>query len=256
MNAATKTARNDKQTQPDNTRRDELILEHMQLVKAIASNVQKTLGVHVEVDDLVHAGTMGLFDAATKYQDDKEVAFPAYAKHRIRGAILDSLRQLDWASRGARRQYRQMQTVTHELTAKLDRAPTHAEIADAMGIDAQRWQTLMIDFRSFGLAAARQRSAEREDGVVREIPSSPAKGPDQVFAKSEMRQKLNSAMQQLPERHKQVVKLYYEADTSMREIGNMLGVKESRISQIHKSALAKMQIILSGSGVFSTAAFC
>ena len=256
MSADTQTARNDKQSRSNNARRDELILKHMQLVKAIANHVQKSLGVHVEVDDLVHAGTIGLFDAATKYQGDKEVAFPAYAKHRIRGAILDSLRRLDWASRGARRQYRQTQTVTHELTAKLDRAPTHAEIAEAMGIDARRWQTLMIDFRSFGLAAARQGSTEREEGVVREIPSSPAKCPDQVFAKSEMRQKLNSAMQQLPERHKQVVKLYYEADTSMREIGSMLGVKESRISQIHKSALAKMQISLSGSGVSSAAAFC
>ena len=256
MNAVTKTARIDKQIQPDNTRRDELILEHMQLVKAIASNVQKTLGVHVEVDDLVHAGTMGLIDAASKYRDDKEVAFPAYAKHRIRGAILDSLRQLDWASRDARRQYRQMQTLTHELTVKLDRTPTHAEIADGMGIDAHRWQTLMIDFRSFGLVAIRQCSAEREDGAVREIPGSPAKCPDQVFAKSQLRQQLSSAMQRLPERHKQVVKLYYEADMSMREIGGLLGVKESRISQIHKSALAKMQIVLCGSGVSSVAAFC
>jgi RNA polymerase sigma factor FliA len=261
MNAATKTALKHNQVQQDrveqnNAQRDELILEHLHLVNAIASHVQRGLGVHTELDDLVHAGTMGLFDAATKYQEEKEVSFPIYAKHRIRGAILDSLRQLDWASRDARRQYKQMEAVTRDLTLKLDRTPTHAEIADAMGIDARRWQTLMIDFRSFGLAAVRQRSADREDAPVREVPSSPAQCPDQVFARSEMRQKLGSAMQNLPQRYQQVVKLYYEADMSMKEIGSMLGVNESRVSQIHKSALAKMQMVLSGSGVSSTAAFC
>ncbi|MDQ2777730.1 MAG: FliA/WhiG family RNA polymerase sigma factor [Acidobacteriota bacterium] len=256
MNAATKTALTDKQAQQDNAQRDQLILEHLHLVNAIASHVQRSLGVHTELDDLVHAGTMGLFDAATKYQEEKEVSFPIYAKHRIRGAILDSLRQLDWASRDARRQYKQMEAVTRELTIKLNRTPSHAEIADAMGIDARRWQTLMIDFRSFGLAAVRQRSTDREDVPVREVPSSPAQCPDQVFARSEMRHKLSSAMQNLPQRYQQVVKLYYEADMSMKEIGSMLGVNESRVSQIHKSALAKMQIVLSGSGVSSTAAFC
>jgi RNA polymerase sigma factor FliA len=95
-----------------------LIVEHLHLVNAIASHVQRSLGVHTELDDLVHAGTMGLFDAATKYQEEKEVSFPIYAKHRIRGAILDSLRQLDWASRDARRQYKQMEAVTRDLTLK------------------------------------------------------------------------------------------------------------------------------------------
>ena len=236
MNAATKTALNNKQIQQDNTQRDQLILDHLYLVNAIASHVQRSLGVHTELDDLVHAGTMGLFDAASKYQVDKEVSFPLYAKHRIRGAILDSLRQLDWASRDARRQYKQMETVTRDLTAKLNRTPTHAEIADGMGVDARRWQTLMIDFRSFGLAAVRQRSNDREDAPVREVPSCPSHCPDQVFARSEMRQKLSTAMQNLPERYQQVVKLYYEADMSMKEIGSMLGVNESRVSQIHKSA--------------------
>jgi len=256
MNAATKTALKDKQAHQDNARRDELILEHLHLVNAIAGHVQRTLGVHTELDDLIHAGTMGLFDAASKYQEDKEVSFPIYAKHRIRGAILDSLRQLDWASRDARRQYKQMETVARDLTLKLNRTPSHAEIAEAMGIDARRWQTLMIDFRSFGLAAVRQRATDREDAPVREVPSAPANCPDQVFARSEMRQKLSSAMQNLPQRYQQVVKLYYEADMSMKEIGSMLGVNESRVSQIHKSALAKMQIVLSGTGVSSTAAFC
>src|ERR1700733_11176622 len=119
-------------------RRDELIVENLHLVQVIASSVQRSLGVHMELDDLVHAGTIGLFDAATKYREDKEVAFPAYAKHRIRGAILDSLRQIVWASRDVRRHYRQMQTVTRDLSTKLQRTPTQTEVAEAMGLDERR----------------------------------------------------------------------------------------------------------------------
>ena len=119
MNAATKPAKSKSQTPKDDTRRDALILEHLPLVTAIAAHVQRSLPVHTELDDLVHAGVMGLFDAATKYQDDKEVAFPTYAKHRIKGAILDSLRQLDWASRDLRKRHKQMESTTRDLTAKL-----------------------------------------------------------------------------------------------------------------------------------------
>src|SRR5947209_7480242 len=137
----------------NNQDRDELILEHLHLVSAIAAHVQRSLPVHVELDDLIHAGTMGLVDAAAKFQSGKQVAFPAYAKHRIRGAILDSLRQMDWASRDLRKRYKQMETITRELTAKLKRTPTDSEVANAMGLDSKRWQTLMVDFRSLGLAA-------------------------------------------------------------------------------------------------------
>src|SRR5690242_21205744 len=152
MNAATQPARSKNQTATDNARRDALILEHLPLVTAIAAHVQRSLPVHTELDDLVHAGVMGLFDAATKYQDDKEVAFPAYAKHRIKGAILDSLRQLDWASRDLRRRHKQMEATTRDLTAELGRTPTQDELAAAMGLNAQRWQSLMVEFSNLGLA--------------------------------------------------------------------------------------------------------
>jgi RNA polymerase sigma factor for flagellar operon FliA len=238
------------------SRRDELISQHLYLVKVTARQVQKTLGVHVEFEDLVAAGTMGLFEAASKYVEDKQVPFPLYAKHRIRGAILDSLRQLDWASRDARKHYKQMEAVTQELTAKLSRTPTQSEIAHAMGVDKKRWESLMVDFRSFGLASVQQRSPEREDQPAREIPAAPGNCPDRLFAQSEMKQKLALAMQTLPQRHRQVVSLYYEGDLTMKEIGGMLGVNESRVSQIHKSALAKMQANLGQSGVRSAAALC
>lgn len=253
--AASKPAFSRSREKANNSRRDELILQYLPLATAIAAHIQRSLPVHVELDDLVHAGVMGLFDAATKYRDDKEVTFPSYAKHRIRGAILDSLRQLDWASRDLRRRYKQMETVTRELTIRLGRSPAQTEVAEAMGLSTRRWQALMINFRSLGLAATQQRATDRDDQVTRETPSTAAQCPDQVFARSEMREKLDSAMEDLPERYREVVKLYYERDLTMKEIGGILGVNESRVSQMHKSALERMQHALCDRGIHSAAAF-
>ena len=256
MNAtATQKAFDKPETQTDFSRRDELIVEHLSLVTAIASHVQRTLPVHVELDDLVHAGTMGLVEAATKYQEATEIAFPAYAKHRIRGAILDSLRQQDWASRELRKRYKQVESVTRDLTAKYNRVPTDAEIAAAMGLSAQRWQNLMVDFRSLGIAAVQAKATEREDQPVRELAAAPSYCPGNTLAKTQMSEKLQKAMKLLPERYQQVVELYYEREMTLKEISRILGINESRACQIHKSALAKMQAALVNNGICSAAAF-
>ncbi len=259
MNAASKTAffkpAATTATDQQRARRDELMLEHMHLVTAIAAHIQKSIPVHVELDDLVHAGIMGLFDAATKYRDDKEVAFPTYAKHRIRGAILDSLRQQDWASRDLRKRYKQVEAVTRELTVKLGHSPSDEEVAAHIGLSPRRWQALMVDFRSLGIVALQQHPNDREDHLVPEATSNPELSPDRLFARGELRGKLDKAMRTLPERYQQVVELYYERDMTMKEIGSVLGVNESRVSQIHKSALERMQNVLAGTGISSTAMF-
>jgi RNA polymerase sigma factor for flagellar operon FliA len=241
--------------QSDFSRRDELIVEHLSLVTAIAAHVQRSLPVHVELDDLVHAGMMGLVEAATKYQEGTDVAFPAYAKHRIRGAILDGMRQDDWASRELRKRYKQVEATTRDLTAKFDRTPSEEEIASAMGLTSQRWQSLMVDFRSLGMAAAKAKATDREDQPVREIAASPSYSPENSLAKSQMNEKLQKAMATLPERYQQVVSLYYEGDLTLKQISSRLGINESRVCQIHKSALAKMQTALTSNGICSAAAF-
>src|SRR6187200_1199311 len=109
--------------------RDQIVLEHLPLVKAIAIRVHENLPVHIDLDDLIHAGVMGLFDAVEKYDGEKNVLFHSYAKHRIKGAILDSLRQLDWASRDLRRRQKQVESVTRELSTKLGRNPHETEVA-------------------------------------------------------------------------------------------------------------------------------
>src|SRR5437588_765920 len=141
-------------------RRDQIVLDHLPLVKTIAIRVHESLPVHVDLDDLIHAGVLGLFDAVIKYDNSKNVVFHAYAKHRIKGAILDSLRQMDWASRDLRRRHKQLEAVTRELSMQLSRTPTEAEIADKLGIDLDRFRHTMIEMRNIGLVSASTRSSE------------------------------------------------------------------------------------------------
>ena len=236
-------------------RRDRVVLEHLPLVKAIAIRVHENLPVHVDVDDLVHSGVLGLFDAASKYNPDKQVAFSSYAKHRIKGAILDSLRQLDWASRDMRRRHKQVEAATRELAATLQRNPTEAEIAQKLGIDQERWRSMMLDLRNVGLVSASTRTNEGDDLPAPDFPCKPESHPDSICAREQLRGVLGVAMKTLPERYQKVVSLYYSAEMTMKEIGGILGINESRVSQIHKAALEKMQVVLQNNGITSPQAF-
>ena len=236
-------------------RRDRIVLEHLPLVKAIAIRVHENLPVHVDVDDLVHSGVLGLFDAASKYNPDKQVAFSSYAKHRIKGAILDSLRQLDWASRDMRRRHKQVEAATRELAATLQRNPTELEVAQKLGIDPERWRSMMLDLRNVGLVSASTRTNESDDLPAPDFPCKPESHPDSICSREQLRGVLGVAMKTLPERYQKVVSLYYSGEMTMKEIGGILGINESRVSQIHKAALEKMQVVLQTNGINSPQAF-
>src|SRR5689334_19758329 len=133
--------------------RDEIILQHLPLVKAIAVRVHENLPVSVDLDDLVHAGILGLMDAVTKYDAGKNVAFRAYAKHRIKGAILDSLRQQDWASRDFRKRQKQVDITTHDLSVKLGRTPSEEEVAEHMGVGMEEWHRMQLELRTVGVVS-------------------------------------------------------------------------------------------------------
>ncbi len=237
------------------TRRDHVVLEHLPLVKAIAIRVHENLPVHVDVDDLVHAGILGLFDAASKFNPEKQVAFSSYAKHRIKGAILDSLRQLDWASRDLRRRHKQVEAATRDLSSKLQRQPTELEVAQKLGIEVERWRQMMVDLRNVGLVSASTRATEHEDLPAPDFPGKPEAQPDSICAREQLRSVLGDAMRTLPDRYQKVVTLYYSNEMTMKEIGVVLGINESRVSQIHKSALEKMNNALQATGIRSSQAF-
>src|ERR1017187_6624112 len=133
--------------------RDQIVLDHLSLVKAIAIRVHENLPVHVDLDDLIHAGVIGLFDAVTKYDGTKNVVFHSYAKHRIKGAILASLRPLDWASRDLRRRQDQVERTTRDLASKLGRPPYDTEVADQLGVGLERWPRMQMEMRMVGLVS-------------------------------------------------------------------------------------------------------
>ena len=234
--------------------RDRLVVENLSLVRAIAIRVHESLPVHVEMDDLIHAGVLGLISAVEKYDDSKNVSLQAYAKHRIKGAILDSLRQLDWASRDLRKRQKQMDEAAHELAAQLGRAPTESELAREMGVSLDKWRKMSLDLRNIAVAPAPPPNTEQERNYMEEFPATPEMRPDSMCERSQMRLTLDRAIGTLPERYQKVVFLYYTNEMTMKEIGDVLGVNESRVSQIHKTALKRMAVALRSEGISSAAA--
>jgi RNA polymerase sigma factor FliA len=230
--------------------RDAVVLEHLPLVKAIAIRVHESLPVHVELDDLVHAGVLGLFDAVNKYNGEKNVAFQAYAKHRIKGAILDSLRQADWASRDLRRRQKQVDSATRELAAKLGRTPSENEVAEQAGVSTDRLRKMQMDLRTVGVVSMTPASPDDRDRTE-DYAGAVDLQPDRMCERKQRQGHLARAIGSLPERYQKVVFLYYTNDMTMKEIGDAMGVNESRVSQIHKAALKKMQVVLVGEGIQS-----
>jgi RNA polymerase sigma factor FliA len=234
--------------------RNRVTLQHLDLVKAIAIALSKNLPSHIEVDDLVQAGTLGLVDAAAKYDAQKNIPFPAYAKYRIRGAILDHLRELDTASRGLRQRHKDIATVTEGLTARFGRAPTEEEVAEKLGVKLEQLRKSILELCNVTQVSSTVEASEGED-VTRDYPCAVAEHPDRIARGAELRVVLGSAIAELPKRHQEVVGLYHELGLTMAEIAQRVGVNESRVSQIHAGALAKIGSTLRARGIDSSRAF-
>ena len=235
--------------------RDRLILEHLPLVKVIAIRIHESLPAQVELDDLMHTGVLGLMDAVAKYKPEKNVVFRSYAKYRIRGAILDSLRQQDWASRDHRRGQKKVEAAARELSMELQRTPTESEVAEKMGVGLDRFREMMSALHRGGLVSMSSREPGQEDLPEPDYPAKEETWPDKMSAQAELQDLLRGAMKALPVRYQKVVGLYYTKDMTMREIGDILGINESRVSQIHKSALEKMAVALQSAGIHTASAF-
>lgn len=231
--------------------RDTTVLDHLPLVHAIAVRLHASLPVHVDLEDLEHAGIVGLIDAAEKFRIDKQVSFSNYAKHRIKGSMLDSLRDLEWASRDLRRRQKQADQVTRQLTAELHRAPTEEEVAARLGIEIGRWRQILSQMHNSGMISASPRGGEAEDQPAPDFPARPDTQPDFLLVRQQLKELLGHAMQTLPARYQRVVLLYYNGEMTMKEIGGLMGINESRVSQIHKAALEKMATVLEANGVRS-----
>lgn len=233
----------------------ELVLQYVSLVKAIAWQIYGSLPAHAAVDlsDVIQAGHLGLISATRSYKSDARVPFASYARYRIRGEILDSLRKLDSASRNLRRWQRRIENESRGLTTELQRNPTDEEISERLGVEIDKLRKKRLDLWFSASCSLNQYAAEEENGVSHEWASGRDGMPDTIQERKQMRQFLLSAVEKLPQRSRRVILLYYLQNLTMKEIGHMLKVNESRVSQIHKSALRAMAVRLRSSGIESPA---
>ena len=230
--------------------RDKLVVQYLHLVTPIAAGIRTKLPNQIELDDLVQAGTLGLIDAASKCDPARMAGFPVYARHRIRGAILDSLRHLDHASRELRRRHKQMARATAELTASLNRPPSEVELADCIGVKVERLRKMTLDVQSVQNLS---QCDTIESSITLELPCEVTTHPDSIAVRAERRTALRGAIATLPERHQTVMILYHLHELPMAEIAEKLRVDESRISQIRREALKQMGIALRARGISSCA---
>lgn len=229
------------------TDRDQMLIEHLPRVRYVARRIHERLPQHVELEDLVSAGVVGLIDALSKYDYTKRVQFKSYAQFRIRGAILDSLRTLDWSPRELRRKGRAVEEAIRTLTQRLGHAPSEQEIATEMALPLGEYQHLLGELKGLEIGSLQvERSEDSGDEELAYIPGSPDDDPLFRCMQGEMKQRLMDAIDQLPEKERLVLTLYYYEELTMKEIGLTLGVVESRVSQIHSSAVVRLRAALAG----------
>jgi RNA polymerase sigma factor FliA len=224
---------------------ERVLLEHLPMVRFLARRVHEKLPQHVEIEDLVSAGVVGLMDAFAKFDPTKKVQFRSYAQFRVRGAILDSLRTLDWSPRELRRKGRAVEEAIRVVTARVGRAPNEAEVAAEMGIALEDYQQLLGELKGLEIGTLHvehnESSGEEELAYV---PGRPEDDPLFRCLRGELEERLADAIQNLPERERLVMTLYYYEEMTMREIGLALGVVESRVSQLHSSAVVHLRSAL------------
>ncbi|MDW3217651.1 MAG: RNA polymerase sigma factor WhiG [Acidimicrobiales bacterium] len=224
--------------------RDKLIIQYSPLVKYVAGRVGVGLPRNVEQSDLVSFGVFGLIDAIEKFDPERGYKFETYAIARIKGAILDELRSIDWVPRSVRSKARTLERAMGKLEAEHHRAPTDEEVADEMGVTQQQLQTTLSQISFVGVAALDEMLSGGERGesvTLGDTVADSSAGPMGVYEVEEMRQILAESINRMPEREKIVLTLYYYEGLTLAEIGRVLGVTESRVCQIHTKAVLQLR---------------
>jgi RNA polymerase sigma factor for flagellar operon FliA len=228
---------------PEPRQRDELVMAHVDLVRSLASRLGRRLPSQVELSELVSVGVVGLIEAANRYQPSLGVPFDAFARRRIQGAMLDALRGLDWVPRSVRKLQREVDGTITRLRHTLCREPEAAEIAAALGVRIEEYDAKLDDLRLADLAVVRPAGGD-QDGDLLDIAIDPDIGPYGQLERSELRSRLAGALQELPEREHHILSLYYEQELTLAEIGQVIGVGESRVSQLRTQAIARLRSIM------------
>jgi RNA polymerase sigma factor FliA len=224
---------------------ERMLIEHLPIVRSVARQIYRRLPQHVDIDDMVSAGSIGLMDACARFDPAKCVPFPSYAKLRIRGAILDSLRGLDWGPRWLRQKSRGIDVAVRALTARLGRMPNETEVAQEMGLQIAQYHKLLDQLN--GLEIESLHVARNEDSSEDRLSCLPARSEECPFflcQRGEIQSRMTDAISQLPDQERLVITLYYYQEMTMSEVGLTLGIGASRVSQIHASAVAYLRAAL------------
>jgi RNA polymerase sigma factor for flagellar operon FliA len=230
--------------------RDRLILTYAPLVKYVAGRLGSGLPAHVDDDDLVSYGLLGLIGAIERFDPDRDIKFETYAIARIKGSIIDELRALDWVPRSVRSRARDIERSIAELESKLSRAPTDEEIAGKLGLTEDELGDSLTEISRTSIAALDElwtvSSGGDQIALIDTIEDTQGPDPQASLSETELKEAIGEAIARLPEREKLVVTLYYYEELTLREIGEVLGVTESRVSQLHTKAILRLKARLSG----------
>jgi RNA polymerase sigma factor for flagellar operon FliA len=233
----------------DNAARERLVVAYSPMVKFVAGRLGAGLPSHVDDADLISYGLLGLIGAIERFEPERGIKFETFAMTRIRGAIIDELRSLDWVPRSVRSRAREIEAAQHKLEHELQRAPTEAELADALGISEEMLQTSLLEIANSSVYALDELwtvsdSSGDKVSLLDTISDPRAEDPQESLASNEIKDRLTEAVASLPEREQLVVALYYYEGLTLREIGEVLGVTESRVSQLHTKAVMRLKSAL------------
>ena len=223
--------------------RDALIRQYSPLVRRLAHHMMAKLPPSIQVDDLIQVGLIGLSEALTRFEANQGVQFETFATQRIRGAMIDELRENDWMSRGSRKSQKEIETALTRLEHRLGRSPSESEIATELGLELAEYQALLYKVKGTQLVYLEDMtgSGEGDDGFLDRHMVDNEADPMQLLRNQRLRGALVNAIKALPEREQYIMSMYYEQDMNLKEIAAVLGVTESRVCQLHSQSIARLR---------------
>ncbi len=225
----------------DGDERERLILEHLPQVRLIARRIQERLPENVALEDLVSTGVIGLISAIDNFDASHNVKLKTYAEYKIRGAILDSLRGLDWAPRQKRRKAKQIEAAIAGAEQRLQRSPGEAEIAAELGISVDEYHEWLVEVRGLNIASLEYAPGDQGKELLHYVADTLEKLPSALLERAELERTLAAAVERLPEIERTVLGLYYREELTLREIAQIIQVHESRVSQLKSQAILRLR---------------